>query len=92
MDILVSLVENVDKNYDSKRIVYLEIPLWSSLVKTEVNLKNLILLASTKICNFNNKKNDYLANFVCIACTLTFEVSLQITVNNLMATAIEFFI
>jgi hypothetical protein len=84
--VLASLVEDVDENYDPKRTAYLGTPLWGSLAKAGVNLRDLIFLASSKIRNFSDKKDDYLANLACIACTLALEVSPRIAeVNNLIA-------
>ncbi|CAB4405079.1 unnamed protein product [Rhizophagus irregularis] len=52
MDVLAPLAENVGKEYDYTRVVYLGIPLWGSLAQAGVSLINLVHLASQKIRNF----------------------------------------
>ncbi|CAG8560464.1 5292_t:CDS:2 [Funneliformis caledonium] len=87
--LLTPLAENVGKEYDYKRVVYLGIPLWGSLAQAGVSLIHLVHLASQKICNFSKKNNDYLANLACIACSLSLEVSSQIAeVDSLIASYI----
>ncbi|PKK58730.1 hypothetical protein RhiirC2_857644 [Rhizophagus irregularis] len=86
IDVLASLVENVGKEYDHERVVYLGIPLWGSLAQAGVSIIDLVHLASQKIRNFNKKDNDYLANLACIACSLSLEVSPRIAeVDSLIA-------
>ncbi len=46
MDVLALLAENVGKEYDYKRVVYLGIPLWDSLAQAKVSLIHLVHLAS----------------------------------------------
>ncbi|PKC55463.1 hypothetical protein RhiirA1_446816 [Rhizophagus irregularis] len=86
MDVLAPLAENVGKEYDYTRVVYLGIPLWGSLAQAGVSLINLVHLASQKIRNFSKKNNDYLANLACMACSLSLEVSPRIAeVDSLIA-------
>src|SRR5581483_2655438 len=66
MDVLAPLAENVGKEYDYKRVVYLGIPLWGSLAQAGVSLIHLVHLASQKIRNFSKNNNDYLANLACM--------------------------
>ncbi|CAG8643599.1 8161_t:CDS:2 [Rhizophagus irregularis] len=90
-DVLALLAENVgkenfDKNYDLERVAYLGTPLWGSLAKAGVGVDELIQLALCKIRNFSNKKDDYIANFACISCTLALEVPPRIAeVDDLIA-------
>ncbi|PKC06834.1 hypothetical protein RhiirA5_481784 [Rhizophagus irregularis] len=86
MDVLAPLAENVGKEYDYTRVVYLGIPLWGSLAQAGVSLINLVHLASQKIRNFSKKNNDHLANLACMACSLSLEVSPRIAeVDSLIA-------